>query len=635
MIRRMPIIALVLSLLFCGPIVSRAQTPSGPERVLDFISQVEVHPDAKLTVTETIRVVALGRQIKRGIVRDFPTSYVGRLGQRVRVGFKILSVRRDGKSEAYHTEAVSNGVKIYMGRKDYLLPKGIYTYQLTYQTDRQIGYFDRYDELYWNATGNGWTFTIERARAEVRLPPGGKVLQEAAYTGPTGAKGKDFVYTLGQDGNPTWQTTKPLTPGQGLTVAVAWPKDLVYEPSALEEVMASSGGAVAGLVGLLVTLAYYLLAWLKVGRDPRPDNVIPLFEPPKGMSPAAVRFVSRMGFDKKAVAAAVVSMAVKGWLTIEEVAEKKNVYILRRTGRYPGNLSPGERRMSGKLFGGGDSLKLERKNHARIGKAVELLRKALTEEYEKANFRLNRAYLWPGILLTLLSVAAIAYFAPDAGAAAGIVIWLLGWSLGCYFLSRGVIAAWRRARGMSGGLAALGFTAFATPFWLGALAGLFVLGSLTEPLSVIIFLCLLSLAPLFAYLLKAPTVGGQRLLSQIAGYKLYLSVAEADRLNLLNPPEKTPELFERHLAYALALDVEQQWAEQFADVLEQAGQPYQPSWYTGHSFSSGNYGGLADQLGGSLSGAISSSSTAPGSSSGSGGGGSSGGGGGGGGGSGW
>lgn len=124
-------------------------------------------------------------------------------------------------------------------------------------------------------------------------------------------------------------------------------------------------------------------------------------------------------------------------------------------------------------------------------------------------------------------------------------------------------------------------------------------------------------------------------MGQIAGFKLYLSVAEADRLNMLHPPEKTPELFERYLAYALALDVEQQWAEQFAGVLEQAGRDYQPAWYSGRGFTSGNFVGLTSQLSGSLAGAISSSSTAPGSSSGSGGGGSSGGGGGGGGGGGW
>lgn len=92
------------------------------------------------------------------------------------------------------------------------------------------------------------------------------------------------------------------------------------------------------------------------------------------------------------------------------------------------------------------------------------------------------------------------------------------------------------------------------------------------------------------------------------------------RLNLLNPPEQTPELFERFLPYALALDVEQAWAEKFSAVLARAGEegrPYQPAWYSGSSWSSA----------GAFASSLSSSSTAPGSSSGGGGGGSSGGGG--------
>ncbi|MCJ7818329.1 MAG: DUF2207 domain-containing protein, partial [Syntrophales bacterium] len=143
---------------------------------------------------------------------------------------------------------------------------------------------------------------------------------------------------------------------------------------------------------------------------------------------------------------------------------------------------------------------------------------------------------------------------------------------------------------------------------------------------------------LFYHLLKAPTLSGRKIMDQIEGFKLYLSVAEKERLNRLNPPEKTPALFERSLPYALALNVENAWSEQFAEVLARAGtetQPYSPVWYSGSSWDSSHTSRFSDSLGSSCAGAISSSSTAPGSSSGSGGGGSSGGGGGGGGGSGW
>ena len=114
-------------------------------------------------------------------------------------------------------------------------------------------------------------------------------------------------------------------------------------------------------------------------------------------------------------------------------------------------------------------------------------------------------------------------------------------------------------------------------------------------------------------------------------------MAEKERLQILNPPDKTPELFEKHLPYALALDVENQWSEQFPDVLARTGEDraYSPAWYRGASFRATDMSRFTSSLGNSFAGAISSASSAPGSSSGSGGGGSSGGGGGGGGGSGW
>jgi len=111
------------------------------ERITDFNSRIIVHSDASLTVTETIRVYCAGAEIKRGIVRDFPTRYKGRAGETVTVPFQIVSIQRDGKSEPYHVETVSNGKKIFIGHKDVFLNPGYYTYAITYQTGRQLGFY--------------------------------------------------------------------------------------------------------------------------------------------------------------------------------------------------------------------------------------------------------------------------------------------------------------------------------------------------------------------------------------------------------------------------------------------------------------------------------------------------------------
>ncbi len=51
-------------------------------------------------VTETIAVQAEGQVIKRGILRDFPTSYTNKNGTHVEVAFDVQSVMRDGATRA-------------------------------------------------------------------------------------------------------------------------------------------------------------------------------------------------------------------------------------------------------------------------------------------------------------------------------------------------------------------------------------------------------------------------------------------------------------------------------------------------------------------------------------------------------
>ena len=144
----------------------------------------------------------------------------------------------------------------------------------------------------------------------------------------------------------------------------------------------------------------------------------------------------------------------------------------------------------------------------------------------------------------------------------------------------------------------------------------------------------IGLNKLFTWLIKAPTMKGRRLMDEIEGFRMYLGTAEQHRLNLLHPPERTPELFERYLPYAMALDVENEWGDQFNDVLAAAaagtGRAYSPSWYHGRHWHSHDPGRFGSSVGSALGGAIASAATPPSSSgSGSGGGGSSGGGGGG------
>ncbi|MEE4263091.1 MAG: DUF2207 domain-containing protein [Desulfobacteraceae bacterium] len=635
----------ILAFFFFSLIIGQVELSlaAKAEKIVDFQSRIVVHQDGSMTVSETIRVICARDEIKRGIIREFPTTYKDRYGNRVRVGFKVLKVLRDGRQEPYHIKDSPNGKKVYIGKESIQLKSGTYTYTITYKTDRQLGFFKDFDELYWNVTGNGWSFAIDHASAVVKLPPGAEILQTAGYTGPTGSDGQDFISDFDEEGNITFATTRTLKPKEGLTIAVAWPKGYAAEPTARDKLgylLKDNRSAALGATGLMTLLIYYGMAWLRVGKDPSKGAIIPLFSPPKNISPALARLIMRLGWrDDKLFAVAVINMAVKGFLTISE--DENGEYTLKKTDNGNESLSGGEARSARILFSSGNSIKLKQTNHEDIRKAKKKLLKRLMLEAHRY-FALNSGYFIAGVLITIITLLAIILGARQLQTALFMAVWLSIWTLGCCALGFMVFSAWKNVLksgdgklwGKSG---AIFITLFSLPFFAGEVFGLWTFSTAVSPLATVTLFVFILINAIFYHLLKAPTLTGRKLMDQIDGFKLYLSVAEKDRLNFLNPPDRTPELFERYLPYALALDVEQEWSEQFATVLAKAAQSgtYRPAWYSGHNWQSWNTTGFASNLGSSFSGAISSASTAPGSSSGSGGGGSSGGGGGGGGGSGW
>ena len=389
------VLGLVFSLFLL--LFSVAGTPAAKdgERITNFQSDIDVHPDGRISVTEKITVICRGEQIKRGIFRDFPTTYRDRWGNTVRVGFQPLSVERDGSPDSYHLQEIDKGQRLYIGRKDVFLKPGTYTYKITYESSGQLGFFKDFDELYWNATGNGWSFVIERAEAAVVLPTGAEVLNTAAYTGRVGDKGQHFTTTLSERGRVTFRTTRPLMPGEGLTIAVAWPKGAVSEPSRLERglsIWRQNRVVAYGGIGLLALAAYYIVVWFLVGKDPARGIIIPLFSPPKWLSPAAVRCLMRLGsFDHKTLAAAVVAMAVKGYLTISESDE--HTFTLKKTGTDGASLSAGELKVAKELFGSTGTMKLTRTNHKSIQKAQKELWKQLLRDLRNKYFVLNSGIL--------------------------------------------------------------------------------------------------------------------------------------------------------------------------------------------------------------------------------------------------
>jgi len=589
---------IILCALLClaGLAAARAE-----ERILDYDIQVQVRADASLEVTETLKVRVEGNRIRRGIYRDFPTRYRDRYGNRVVVGLEVLGVERDGRPEPWFTERLDNGVRINTGNDDLLPAPAEHTFTLHYCTTRQLGFFADHDELYWNAIGTGWVLPIERGSVEVRLPVPVPVTQLSAegYTGYQGERGHQYQAQLPAGGVARWLLTAPLAPQQGLTIVLTFPKGIVPEPTRSQRLgwlLKDNRGVLIALLGLGLLLAFCIYEWRRVGRDPRKGVIIARYEPPVGHSPAQLRYVSRMMYDNRCFSSDLLSLAVAGWLRISTEARllRKDVWQLEPAGP-PGAaagqsttgqagttaLDAAQNTLLERLFKGSrQPLLLSRSNAATVASAMTGHARMLQQAAQPRYFKSNGGSILKAVLIAVVTLGLALLLSGEAGIPAIIVA---------------------------------------------------------------VVLAIVTIA-VFASLVRAPTLEGRKLLDEIEGLKLYLSVAERDELAGMRGPADSgdssptaPTLdakrYETLLPYAVALGVEEAWTAKFTAAVGAAAAALAANnigWYRGGNVS--DLGSFSRSIGESLGSQVVAASRPPGSSSGSGGGGSSGGGGGGGGG---
>ncbi len=618
------------------------------ERILRFVSDVNVQTNGDLLVTETITVRAEGAIIKHGILRDFPTVYNKPDGTEIEVAFDVLGVTRDGAPESFATEQLSNGWRVRIGRSDSFVTPGSHDYAIKYRTTRQIGFFKDFDELYWNATGNGWNFWIDSAEARISLPQQVTFTQNAIYTGAQGSKGRDAEVIEQRAGHIVFRTTKPLPPHNGLTVAAGWQKGIVTAPTGPQKAslwLTDNAPLAAAGLALLVVLGYYFYAWRNVARDPLGGAIVPLFAPPKGMSAAGCRYVWRMGPDDKMFTAALIDVAVQGHHKLVE-KKKGDMKLVPRDGGAP--LGAAEQAMEQSMFGKRKSeLTFDNENSGIFQRAQKALDSGLYAAYGEKYFHNNRAWSVQGLLGALLLSALVivtVFFSRGSNEGSATVVTALS------FMPAMIVITMLATFGVPRKFLAWPFLLFGCVFsFLVGSSGYNILMSVAQGWTHVVPAALpLVLVPIassaFGWM-KAHTVEGRRIADEIEGFRQYLGVAERDRLNALNPPQDTPELFEKYLPYAIALDVENAWGKRFAGIL--AAMAIDPNsddnWYHGRRDWVNDPQGFTTYLGSTLRDTVVSASTPPGSSggssdsssSGSSGGGSSGGGGGGGGGDGW
>jgi uncharacterized membrane protein YgcG len=650
------LLALIVAALSC------IQVAHAAEVIERFDSTVDVAADGTLTVTETLRVRAEGQEIKRGIYRDFPLTFRDGEDRRRQVSFELLDVTRDGRAEPHFTRRSANGVRIYAGQENVLLRPGTYTYVFRYRTSRQIRFLAGHDELFWNVTGNEWAFPILWASVGIHLPGKAAPVRWTAYTGSFGERGDAWRGDIAGDGALRVETTRPLGPRNGLSVVAEIPRGLISQPSGisrLEYAFLDYRVVVLGALGAFVVLAYYLIVWHAVGRDPPKGTIIALFHPPDGISPALAGYIRDWGWsgDWRNFTAAAVSLAVKGLLVFDDAGG--DLTLSRRgtkTASDAQGLPPGERAILAWVDARGGKARVDKSSGASLATVFATFKSSIEKENRHRFFRRNLGYFVFGLALTAASIITVLVFGNLSEAEIGLLF--IG-AVACAVIGAmimpllRVLLGGRRLRTLIGaGINLSVMVAF------GSVVYSLVAGSDMKPppgfarhvfdeilrngFPLALIGSLAALNGLFYYLLRAPTAAGRVIMDRIEGLELYLRTAESQRLNMRSAPELNTETFERLLPYAIALEAEKPWSEAFAKAFARAHpgedvvRAYRPAWHAGTGWSGNDFGRSIAAAVSSSQSAFTSALPAPqSSSSGLSGGGGSGGGGGGGGGGGW
>lgn len=563
----------------------------GNERILSFDVKAQFQEDGAMRVIEEITVLAKGENIRRGIIRELPLSWRRADGKLFRVEYTVESVARNGKSEAYTEKRAKDFLNIRIGLPEQSLSPGRHTYAITYRVKNHFSRFSEWDELYWNVTGNGWAFPIDKASFSLsfspRLAPDGVLFTTIDfYTGSYGEQGTGAT-TL-PDG--TIETTQPLRTGEGLTVAYTWPLSVMShiqapaQVSSLERYFLPTSGTWGYWLVPLLMAAYYTVTWLRLRAKGERPTVIPLFGPPDGLSPGKLRYVIRKGYGNTSFSADLLNIIAKGGISLVKDAQKTPARWLDRVlKRVPINISKAtghglsteEKRARNYLFRASDEVDLSKPHQKDVHTAMNYLESKCAEEHEKLFISTGKH--WFKGILPVVALPVLAAFFHSGMDAIGSAMFFAFFFIFASALLHMTLSIVKDVSSALEFIAYLPFFAFTGVFW-------FTLGTLAYHITPLLIensdlpdgyigAMLLCFAIIAVSRLTRPvyTAEGFKRLAIARGLKMYLGTAERHRFETLYPPELSVRHFESLLPYALALGVGRTWANRFDEYLQDTG----------------------------------------------------------------
>lgn len=584
-------ILLLVCIIGCFLFPSFVTAASG-ERITGFSAEYHIQKDATVDVVENI-TYDFGEFSRHGIYRYIPYKYQNGNDYRI-VEIKKVSVSDDdGAKIQFSSSKNDENLVLKIGDPNRTIT-GIKKYIISYSVRGTINYFENHDEFYWNVTGNGWDVSIDSASAKVFYPDG-TTKETAKYTCSAGSYGDkkycDTYKVEDEDGKLVAKFSQSnLSANEGLTIVSGFPKNLVEYVAPIKDTPFYFGGVsmwAMWLIGILIIagpfISFILMyrVWRKSGRDPKINTAFPAqFDPPKGMTPVEVGAIITDKIDNKLASAELIYLAEQGYLKINKIEKsmlgfKSSEYEIEKIKDFDKGLNDYDINFFVEVMDGKQKIttsEMKKSASQSILNEFKNYKKRVFENLAKKGFYTKSPF----------EVQSTYY-------------------------------------GVAGGLASAGIAimVFITAIW---------------PLSISLILSGI-IVGFFGIIMPAKTAEGAKVKEHVLGLREYLSVAEKDRLKILNAPKANPGRFEKLLPYAIALGVEKEWAKQFEGIYNQS-----PSWYNdpgGSVFNAIIFTDIMDDFGGGFRSAAFVSAAASGTSGFSSGGGFSGGGFGGGGGGSW
>ncbi len=579
MTRNITILATILAALYpCGPVQAGPSQPSG---ITFFRTDVTVREDATLEVREEIVVKDAAAFYKRGFIRNLPLSYddrwvpsAGRGNNKdTDIRVDILEVTEDGRPAKYEQGRGFGYSKLSIGEPNVPLDSGEHRFVIRYQVDSALNLGTGRDSLFWNAPGRARQAPSAEVILAVHLPAA--VPRESVEVEPrVGGQGLSFpgrpynaLTRLDDNSGTVVYRAVNVGPSQSLTLVVTWPSAYIH--NSLLGLLRRDGWMLAAPVLLCL---YYLIAWLALGRDPKPGTVVARYEAPDGLSPAAARYIASGTTDGRSFAVVIAQLAVRKCVRVETSNGKYKLSRLMADRDTVAALAPEEKLIFGLLFEDAPVIELnpapDERGATQYSSYISALHQELGDQLGSKYFTRNTGIIAFGVLFTFLSALPLALAARgrDTTGVFMFTIWILfcGLVIGM-IVEVAFLKSWKAVwRSRIGWIKMIPLTVAVVVF-VGIIG--YLVNKLAAAVSISFALMLIAFLLInlgWAPLMKRKTRLGRQAADQIAGFRLFLEKVEQDQMDRLNPKAEAPQDLDALIPYAIALEVKEAWGDHLA-----------------------------------------------------------------------